>query len=254
MKLDNSASIFNMGDTSIRVKQIVDVHKVILRQLDSFMGPGVVWRGNSEANEEFYRLFIDEIVRLEEEEGTELFRDFARARTYVKPSLGKMGMRGRTLTNALVKSGLIDTDRRLSTVGRNYLEGSTAAADPVEQLLGLDTDNLVYLRQYLKMRIYSCDGKDFFCIHFFSFKQAPCFTLFVFKLLLIGHSLIDAPSAKSAVSAYTCIFHIFKAFLKSSVFFVKFPLIFSEASILYGSAYPFHSLYKEMQIVGSHKH
>ena len=112
MKLDNSASIFNMGDTSIRVKQIVDVHKVILRQLDSFMGPGMVWRGNSEANEEFYRLFIDEIVRLEEEEGTELFRDFARARTYVKPALGKMGMRGRTLTNALVKSGLIDTDRR----------------------------------------------------------------------------------------------------------------------------------------------
>ena len=51
MKLDNSASIFNMGDTSIRVKQIVDVHKVILRQLDSFMGPGVVWRGNIEANE-----------------------------------------------------------------------------------------------------------------------------------------------------------------------------------------------------------
>lgn len=170
MKLDNSASIFNMGDTSIRVKQIVDVHKVILRQLDSFMGPGMVWRGNSEANEEFYRLFIDEIVRLEEEEGTELFRDFARARTYVKPALGKMGMRGRTLTNALVKSGLIDTDRRLSTVGRDYLEGSTAAADPVEQLLGLDTDNLVYLRQYLKMRIYSCDGKDFFCNFRFALK------------------------------------------------------------------------------------
>ena len=33
MKLDNQQSIFNMGDTSIRVKQFVEVNKLILKHI-----------------------------------------------------------------------------------------------------------------------------------------------------------------------------------------------------------------------------
>ena len=32
MRLDSPQSIFNMGDTSIRVKQLVEVNKLILQQ------------------------------------------------------------------------------------------------------------------------------------------------------------------------------------------------------------------------------
>ena len=38
LKLDNPQSIFNMGDTSIRVKQLVEVNRLILKHTKEYMG------------------------------------------------------------------------------------------------------------------------------------------------------------------------------------------------------------------------
>lgn len=162
MKLDSSTSIFNMGDTSIRVKQVVDVNKIILHQLHEFMKITENWEGNQVAQEEFYRSFIEEIVRIEEEDGIELFRDFSRLRNYTLPSNNKIGFRARTLTNTLVKVGLISSKRIISEVGKRYLNNELHPADEFERMLGLSLDNLVYLRQLLKLRIYEPNGQNYF--------------------------------------------------------------------------------------------
>lgn len=191
MKLDSATSIFNMGDTSIRVRQVVEVNRVILRELDHFMKDSPGWKGNGPAQEEFYRNFIQAIVQMEEEDGMELFRDFARSRTYQKPEQGKVGMRGRTLTNALVKTGLVDSRRQISPVGRAYLTGGLAEADPLEQALGLSPDNLVYLRQYLKLRIYDHEG----AAYFYNFRFGLMF-LAAYENVPQGHFLKILESVK----------------------------------------------------------
>ena len=155
MRLDSKTSVFNMGDTSIRVKQIVEINKIILRQLNNFMQPGVIWNSNKEKQESFYKDFIKEITKIEDKDGIELFYDFRRLKNYEVPSDSKIGLRGRTLTNSLVKSGLINSERNLSKVGLNYLFDNLKDIDPIEELFSFSPDNLVYFRQYLKLRIKS---------------------------------------------------------------------------------------------------
>jgi hypothetical protein len=169
MKLKDQTSIFNMGDTSIRVKQLVEVNQVILRQLDEYIVTIKSWEKNANAQEEFYRSFIEEIARVENEEDINLFRDFARLRNYTFPKPGKVGLRGRTLTNSLVKCGLINSKRELSEVGKHYISDKIAQEDNIEKLLGLSMDNIVYLRQYLKLRIYSVGNSN---QYFYNFRFA----------------------------------------------------------------------------------
>ncbi|PCS02376.1 AlwI restriction endonuclease [Lactococcus garvieae] len=151
-----------MGDTSIRVNQFVEVNKIILQQVQKFMLSQERWERNTLAQEEFYCNFLEEIVKIESEEGVNLFRDFARSRNYTPPSKGRVGLRGRTLTNAIVKSGLLDSKRRITDVGKKYLQDNIKPADNIEKILGLDVDNLIYLRQYLKLRIYDSKTDDYF--------------------------------------------------------------------------------------------
>jgi hypothetical protein len=151
-----------MGDTSIRVNQFVEVNKIVLQQVQKFMLSQERWERNTLAQEEFYCNFLEEIVRIESEEGVNLFRDFARSRNYTPPLKGKVGFRGRTLTNAIVKSGLLDSKRRITEVGKKYLQNNIKSADNIEKILGLDVDNLIYLRQYLKLRIYDSKTDDYF--------------------------------------------------------------------------------------------
>ncbi|MGT2715878.1 AlwI family type II restriction endonuclease [Streptococcus respiraculi] len=161
MKLDSPQSIFNMGDTSIRVKQLVDVNRIILSHISKYMKDGLTWERNTSLQEDFYKSFIDEIVRLEEEEGIELFNDFKRAKNYTL-NTSRIGLRGRTLTNAVMKAGFITQQRRLSSVGKAYLSHTLKNADAIEKILGLSEDNLVYLRQFLKLRVYSSETDRYF--------------------------------------------------------------------------------------------
>lgn len=162
MKLSSKTSVFNMGDTSIRVNQSVEVNKIILQQLNEFMQPNIEWSSNRERQESFYRIFINEIVEIETQDGIELFTDFKRSKNYTPPNDKQKGLRARTLTNSLVKTGLINSERIVSDIGANYINESLKENDSIESLLSLSNDNLVYFRQYLKLRIYSSDSDKYF--------------------------------------------------------------------------------------------
>lgn len=170
MKLDNANSIFNMGDTSIRVKQLVEVNKVILHRLYAFMQADTLWEKNPQNQEFFYQEFIKEIVRIETEDGIELFQDFKRAKNYTPPNPARKGLRGRTLTNSLVKNGFVDSKRTISPVAINYLNQNIKKADKLEAILGLSEDNLIYLRQYLKLRVYDSSTDNYFYNFRFALK------------------------------------------------------------------------------------
>lgn len=169
MRLESSTSIFNMGDTSLRVKQVVDVYRVVLEHIQRFM-KNKTWKKNPRVQEEFYINLLNTIVSIEEEDGLELFSDFKRRKNYIPPKPDKIGLRGRTATNGLVKTGLIDINRKLSEVGENYLNDDLEPTDPLEETLGLQTDNIVYLRQFLKLRVYSSNSDKFFYNYRFALK------------------------------------------------------------------------------------
>lgn len=156
-----SEGIFNMGDTSLRLKKQVQIYRVILELFTRFFSGSIVFHGNRDVQEEFYRFALEEITRMEEERQTFLFNDLSRI--YQKPAEDKIGKRGRTWTSALVKNGLLSAKRELSEVARHYLDSSLEPADDLEKLLSIDVTNLLYFRQYLKLRLY-CGN---FYVHIF---------------------------------------------------------------------------------------
>lgn len=170
MKLHDENSVFNMGDTSIRVKQIVEVNKFILKQLNEFMGQNIIWTKNPTVQESFYNIFIKELNSLESSNGSELFADFNGLNRSLAPKKERLGLRGRTLTNALFKSGLIDSNRNVGKAAKKYLANNLKENDNIEKLLSLSTDNLLYLRQYLKLRIYSHSSDEYFYNFRFAIK------------------------------------------------------------------------------------
>lgn len=161
MKLVNAGSIFNMGDTSVRVREVVEVNRLILQTLATFITQIPKWEGNTSAQAEFYKLFISEVKALEQQSGVTLFKNISRNLTD-----NDLDKRGRTLTNAIVKTGLIDDKRNISNVAKAYLN-EKINPDSLEVLLGLSQDNLLYFRQYMKLRIYDSESdKYFYCFRF----------------------------------------------------------------------------------------
>lgn len=142
MKLTKTAKTFNLGDTSFRRETLIDDYKTLLPFLLETNAKFKVW--NNDAQADFYHSVLTE-SDLFERNDTE---DFAK--------------RGRTLTNPLVKVGLTNDKRTLSNVALNWLNSSITPLDKVEKTLGLDINNVLFLRQLLKLRVYKGDGIHYF--------------------------------------------------------------------------------------------
>lgn len=142
MKLGKEAQTFNLGDTSFRRKTLIDDYRTILPFLKETNLEFADW--NNEAQSEFYKKILTETEMLDRNDR----EDFAK--------------RGRTLTNALVKLGLVNGQRKLSKVALNWLKNDSQKADVVEKSLGIDSTNLLFTRQLLKLRVYASDQQSYF--------------------------------------------------------------------------------------------
>ncbi|WP_273711049.1 AlwI family type II restriction endonuclease [Leuconostoc mesenteroides] len=148
MKLLSGAGTFNLGDTSFRTKTLIEDYKTILPLLKQINNEFEIW--DRQAQSIFYKRFLEQTTRFERSKDEDLAK------------------RGRTLTNALVKIGLVDNKRSLSTVAIDWLNNSLKPMDQVEKLLGIDNHNLLFLRQLLKLRVY-----DVTSVHsFYPFRVA----------------------------------------------------------------------------------
>lgn len=70
--------------------------------------------------------------------------------------------RARHLTSNLVKLGFADEKRNISDAGELLINPSKIDKDELEELLPIDETNLIYLRQLLKLRIFSNDRERFY--------------------------------------------------------------------------------------------
>lgn len=70
--------------------------------------------------------------------------------------------RARHYTSTLVKLGFADNKRRVSSIGYLLLGKEKIIKDELESILPLDSTNIIYLRQLLKLRIYDVQGQKFY--------------------------------------------------------------------------------------------
>lgn len=145
MKLKSISSVFNMGDTSFRRKTLLADYKELLPILIEHKKKYPVWERNNESQEFFFRTVLDK---------TSFFNGEIDLTNHAK--------RGRTLTNALIKPGLINDKREISQVGLHWIDNETKEPDILEKLMNLSLDNVIFLRQWYKLRVYEPSGEKYF--------------------------------------------------------------------------------------------
>lgn len=145
MKLQRTALTFNLGDTSFRRKTLIDDYKILLPFLAETNNKFVKWEGGEGSSQAYFYKRILEDTDLFERNTSE---DFAK--------------RGRTLTNALVKIGFTNEERKLSNVANAWMNSWLVEPGPIEKLFNLDITNILFTRQLLKLRIYSHNEINYF--------------------------------------------------------------------------------------------
>lgn len=137
----SDGSTFNLGDTSFRRKTLLDDYKTLLPILrkHNILFPN--WNNDSQIA--YYQEVMTE---------TDLFE---------RSESDDPAKRSRTLTNALIKSGLINNKRKLSEVANNWIDNKIESFDELEKALGISKDNLVFFRQFMKLRVYD-DSNNYF--------------------------------------------------------------------------------------------
>ncbi|MDR0911487.1 MAG: AlwI family type II restriction endonuclease [Methanobrevibacter sp.] len=139
-----SESTFNLGDTSFRRKTLIDDYKTLLLILNEHLKEFPTWQSNPQSQGMFYNSVMSQ---------TDLFK----RNTNEDPS-----KRGRTLTNSLIKPGLINNKREISEVGLNWINNNSKSFDAFEKILSLNNDNILFMRQLFKLRVYSENKKNYF--------------------------------------------------------------------------------------------
>ena len=179
MKLQNKDSVMNLGDTSFRRKNLLDDYKVMLQGITEQLEE---WDTKNSSQMAFYQYVaksgliddtfygdyysfisdkfkesIFEKYKDKRYENNKTVKDYKSLLEYFVLEQKK---RGRTYTNALVKIGLVDEKRKITAVGEALLDGDTKQ-DDIEKLFNLSADNIIFLRQLLKLRVYEFEGKNY---------------------------------------------------------------------------------------------
>ena len=210
--------VFNLMDTNGRRKDVVHALQGYLNILDNILnGRRMRWQAIPEslAQFEFYKQAIqlspevfkkhdkyDEImsaldkypslkesvldgdidwIRLHQNDYADILSQF---------DLGAED-RARHYTSNLVKLGFVDENRNISEVGQMLLGRIPLRKDSLERMLPLNDMNLVYLRQLLKLRVFSWDETRYyspFCMALFLLLKKRRISQKVFCELVQGMS------------------------------------------------------------------
>ena len=179
MKLQNKDSVMNLGDTSFRRKNLLDDYKVMLQGITEQLEE---WDTKNSSQMAFYQYVaksgliddtfygdyysfisdkfkesIFEKYKDKRYENNKIVKDY---RSLLEYFVLEQKKRGRTYTNALVKIGLVDEKRKITAVGEALLDRDTKQ-DNIEKLFNLSADNIIFLRQLLKLRVYESEGKNY---------------------------------------------------------------------------------------------
>ena len=164
----------NLGDTSFRRKNLLDDYKVMLQGITEQLEE---WDTKNSSQMTFYQyvaksglindtFYGDYYSFISDKFKESIFEKYKNKKgvtdykSLVKYFILEQKKRGRTYTNALVKIGLIDEKRKITAVGEALLDGDTKQ-DDIEKLFNLSADNIIFLRQLLKLRVYESEGENY---------------------------------------------------------------------------------------------
>ena len=174
MKLQNKDSIMNLGDTSFRRKNLLDDYKVMLQGITEQLEE---WNTNNNSQINFYQyvaksglideiFFLDYYTFISGKFKENIFQKYQNKKgvkdeeSLINYFVDEQKKRGRTYTNALVKIGLLDEKRKITEIGENLLNGKIEQ-DSIEKLFSLTDDNIIFLRQLLKLKVYESTGENY---------------------------------------------------------------------------------------------
>lgn len=187
MKLKNKDSKFNMWNTNGRRKDITDAYTIYLSILntefesgnyewDSFpksIGQYVFYKEAVGASPEIFKdlnkleSFEEILSDLEYAEAfheldKEGFLQLEKGRKLLDDLDKNLEFRARNYTSNLLKIGFTYYNRKISPAGLAYLNEKVSNLDKFEELLPINSINLILLRQLSKLRIYSSDGLKYY--------------------------------------------------------------------------------------------
>lgn len=195
MKLRSDKTVFNLYDTNGRRNDILNAYKIYLRAIDELkIGPFNEWKPypNTLNQYKFYKRAInDSIDKFSTHPQFDCFEQYLKSNpdfnkkfhsldqslnfnrvAYTDKKSRKLTLgtildngieaRARHYTNSLKNMGLVNKDREITPVGKALLDSSIVSIDLLERTLNLSADNLVILRQILKVRVFNKKGDRYY--------------------------------------------------------------------------------------------
>lgn len=195
MKLQSNDKIFNLYDTNGRRSDILNAYKIYLRIIDDLkinsLNPWAAYPKSLNQYIFYKRAVNDSIDKLNDHPQFDCFEnylknnpDFNKKFNLLDSSLnfnvkvykdknGKeynlgtildngIESRARHYTNSLNNMGFVNNSRELTPVGKALLDPSKIHLDLLEKTLNIASDNLITLRQILKVRVFNKDGDKYY--------------------------------------------------------------------------------------------
>lgn len=180
--------VFNLYDTNGRRKDVINAYKIYTEILEQVYAESEseVWGRYPEASTQFrfYELAIerspeifkqhtkydqfveamaDPAIReaFEQTETKDLKRDPELKELYQLLDT-HIEKRARHYSSNLVKIGLADEKRQISSIGKSWIHGKPISRSRLEELLPIDDTNLIFFRQLLKLRVYTNEGTYYY--------------------------------------------------------------------------------------------
>lgn len=183
MKINNLDQVFNLYDTNGRRNDVINAYNIYTNILEEIYdeSDSNVWATypNSNTQFRFYELAIknspevfnrhpkyDEFIEaMKNPIINEAFKERDINKLKSDPTLNDLYItldvaiekRARHYSSNLVKIGLANEKRQVSPIGKSWIHGKKLKRSRFEKLLPIDDTNLIFLRQLLKLRIYTKD-------------------------------------------------------------------------------------------------
>lgn len=188
MKVNKTEQVFNLYDTNGRRNDVINAYKIyteILEEIYEESKSGVWGRYPNESTQfRFYELAIErspEIFKkhpkydkfieamanpqiraeFEKRDISHLKKDSKLEKLYDDLDNAIEG-RARHYSSNLVKIGLADEQRKVTEIGNAWIRGKRLHRSRFENLLPIDDTNLIFLRQLLKLRVYTAEGDRYY--------------------------------------------------------------------------------------------
>ena len=177
-----SNGVFNMLDTNGRRSDVVEaltIFMTVLKEIkDNYQLTEWAAYPSSWTQYEYYKRVLELSPTVyKEHKGFDYFQDkidlpqvkesfekynkkiieenLPEGKTLLKKLDDSIEKRARHYTSNLVKIGFCSKERNITPVGNAFLSDKELNTDPFEKILNLDKTNIIYLRQLLKLRVYT---------------------------------------------------------------------------------------------------